>query len=517
MLPDGLQRPVAPAVTLPPERTEGGGSLRPCARLLDVDDLPARPADGEREIRVLGERGARDAAHFLQRAAAESADCPGDRGHALERVVETTVEVEAHDVLDVLPAAEQPTAVSHLRVPRDASDPAVSEGLHQPLQRLGLEDRVGVDHDDHVVASGCDATVQCFGLAAVLLAQNQRTDVQSFNELGGGVGRSVVDDDDLEVRVVAGRERLDGPLDADGLVEGRHHDRDGRHERLVRGSLACEARVPAGKPQQQKHAQAEQECRRDEQRGKGPGRPAGDAQGAEQQPAPGLAPVAGGQLDLVPREPGELGDRDELEASRAELGHHPLEGGNRLRAVAASVMEQDDAARIALRRDRLGDRVDSGAPPVLSVEIREGDDVSVPRELLECALLLSGHRGRVGGVRRPDEPQAEPHGACDGVVGQPDLERLLPGGQRGDVRVREGVVAELETIGVERANDIWMTGDLASDQEEGRRHVQPSKGRGDPGRPAWIGPVVEAQCNLAAGPAAAGDQPVAVPQENRPG
>ena len=134
VLPHGLQRPVAPAVALPPEAAERRRRLGPGARVLLVDDAPAGASDRERQVGVLGERRAGDAAHVDEHLAPERSDRAGHGRHALQDVVEPAVEVEAHHVLDVLPAAEQPAAVADLRVARDGADVRLAEGLDELAQ-----------------------------------------------------------------------------------------------------------------------------------------------------------------------------------------------------------------------------------------------------------------------------------------------------------------------------------------------------------------------------------------------
>ena len=72
----------------------------------------------------------------------------------------------------MLPAPEQTLAVSDLRVPRDAPDLRVGQRLDQLAERLGLEDRVRVDHHDHVVRGRGDSVVERGRLALVLLPQD---------------------------------------------------------------------------------------------------------------------------------------------------------------------------------------------------------------------------------------------------------------------------------------------------------------------------------------------------------
>jgi hypothetical protein len=61
-------------------------------------------------------------------------------------------------------------AVAHPRVARDRADVRLGEALHEKPQRVGLEDRVGVDGDGDVVLAGGQGAVERGGLARVDLA-----------------------------------------------------------------------------------------------------------------------------------------------------------------------------------------------------------------------------------------------------------------------------------------------------------------------------------------------------------
>jgi hypothetical protein len=107
----------------------------------------------------------------------------------------------------VLPPSEQASAVAHLRVPGHRADIALPKRLYESAQRLRLEDRVGVDHGDDVVASRRDPGVQRGGFTPIGLADDlNAVQREPLDELGGPVCGAVVDDDDLELRIVARRE-----------------------------------------------------------------------------------------------------------------------------------------------------------------------------------------------------------------------------------------------------------------------------------------------------------------------
>ena len=189
------------------------------------------PADGQRQVGVLGERVAGDTANLDQDAAAERADGARHGGRALQDLVHAAVEVEPHDVLDVLPAAEQAAAVADLGVARHRADGGVGERLHEVGDGVGLEHGVAVDHDHDLGLGGQHAGAQRGGLAPI--GSSDQADVwqpERLDELPGAVGGPVVDHDDFEVGVVGSDQRAHGPLDPDGLVVGRHDDRDRRLE-----------------------------------------------------------------------------------------------------------------------------------------------------------------------------------------------------------------------------------------------------------------------------------------------
>ena len=93
-------------------------------------------------------------------------------------------------------------------LPETAPTSGSRKGWTSSRERAGLEDGVGVDHDDDVVPGLRDPGVQRGGLARVLLAQDARPgQVEALDEVARAVGRAVVDDEHLELGVVARVER----------------------------------------------------------------------------------------------------------------------------------------------------------------------------------------------------------------------------------------------------------------------------------------------------------------------
>src|SRR5215218_1431861 len=81
--------------------------------------------------------------------------------------------------------------------------------------------------------------------------------------------------------------------------------------------------------------------------------------------------------------------------------------------------------------------------------------------------------------------------------------------------MRERVIAELEAVSFEPADDLRVPHDLAADDEERPRDLQAPERRGDARRPARVGPVVEGERDLLSGRLTTRRQPAAVPEQDR--
>ena len=102
-----------------------------------------------------------------------------------------------------------PLRLATLVLPLTAPTSGSGERLDETADRVGFEDGVAVDEDEQVAAACADAGVERRRLAGVglpdhrgLAAGRSRRD-----DVGGAVGRAVVDDDDLDLGVVAGDQR----------------------------------------------------------------------------------------------------------------------------------------------------------------------------------------------------------------------------------------------------------------------------------------------------------------------
>ncbi len=225
-----------------------------------------------------------------------SPNAPGDDQQRVQLAPADAPDQERAEVLDDLqrrePVLRQPhvgdAPVLDAAAVDDPHDPAgrdhevgiVEQRLGHPQQRLGLDDRVGVDRAHVRVARGVDAGVQRVRLAAVLLVDHEQLAVarRAVGRRGsaacatvprsarGAATRSnascsrsqrrvlgaVVDHDDLELRVAQLQQRVDALDDPRLLVVGGQQDRDRRRQRrrqrLVDRRVLQRAQVARDRP-----------------------------------------------------------------------------------------------------------------------------------------------------------------------------------------------------------------------------------------------------------------------------
>ena len=146
--------------------------------------------------------------------------------------------------------------------------------------------------------------------------------------------------------------------------------------------------MPPGEGEQQEGPSDEQKRDREEEPGEDAGRPARDAERADEEVAPQAVPATHAQLHLLPLEACQLRDGHELESPSAERGNDAFDGANRLRPVTATVVEEHDPAALALWRHRGHDLIDAGSPPVLPGEVGEDDVVPSAGDLRKSVSLL---------------------------------------------------------------------------------------------------------------------------------
>ena len=227
MLPHGLHGAVAPAISLLPQLSEGSWGFGPGPRVLLVDHTPPSPAQCHGQVGVLGEGVIADQTDLHQRLAPEGPNRAGNRRHTAQYLVKSPIQVESYDVLDMLPACDDAVPVADLDVPGDRADSRIREWLDEQVQSLRLENRVAVDHHDEVMARPPDTGVERGWFAPIGFANHSDVgQAESLRDLGGVIGRSIVDHDHLDDRMMPGRQRSNGRLDSLGLVVGRHDHRN---------------------------------------------------------------------------------------------------------------------------------------------------------------------------------------------------------------------------------------------------------------------------------------------------
>lgn len=127
----------------------------------------------------------------------------------------------------MLPPAQQARAVAHLGVAADGTDAGVTQRLHQVPDGVGLEDGVAVEHHEDVVAGLLPPDGKGSRLPPVRLAyQPDVWQPEGLDEVAGPVGGPVVEDDDLELGVVARDQGVFRTLDNNRFVVGGYQDGD---------------------------------------------------------------------------------------------------------------------------------------------------------------------------------------------------------------------------------------------------------------------------------------------------
>ena len=140
---------------------------------------------------------------------------PGHGRHALGEVEEPAVEVEADDILDVLPRAEQSAPVGRPWRCPTRRRPSGRRRAGPGRDRVRLEDRVAVDHHDAGRARGPQPGVQRGRLARVLLADHRgRPAGRSASTMSAVPSVEPSSTTMISTRVVGCDERADRGLDA---------------------------------------------------------------------------------------------------------------------------------------------------------------------------------------------------------------------------------------------------------------------------------------------------------------
>ena len=142
--------------------------------------------------------------------------------------------------------------------------PATAPIVSSPNQRassrdgIGLEMGIGVESDDDLAVRGGKSRVDRSRLAAVCHRDERHARIGSevlAHDIAGAVGRSVVDDDHLELGVPAVEDPRDRPGDDLGFVEGRYQHGNGdavacrkrrRRRRTCSGSIWPVRTAPRG-------------------------------------------------------------------------------------------------------------------------------------------------------------------------------------------------------------------------------------------------------------------------------
>lgn len=183
---EGLEEHPVPAVPLPDEGTKVRRDLGPCDRIGKREDpvrhaaLPQDAVDAHRHLEVLARRHGGKPPDRDHDIAPPETEGPRDEKHRVPERPPDAVPEKGPEVLEELkPRQDRPRkaplddppvlnheAVSDPHLPADGDDAlrVLHDGLDDPEERVGLEDRVGVGRDDVAVPREVDAALRASAL-----------------------------------------------------------------------------------------------------------------------------------------------------------------------------------------------------------------------------------------------------------------------------------------------------------------------------------------------------------------
>ena len=366
----------------------------------------------------------------------------------------------------------------------------------EDVERVGREARVGIDANHDLDVGLLDGVVERARLTAIPLREqaHARMAAKGFVEdIVRAIRRAVVDDDDLEVLVPRAKQGLDAVDDDALLVVGRYDDGKARQPTRERGQRLLDARLPVGDegddeqpPDAEHDAGHEQELQE-------------AIEGAHQREADAVdvgndgARIVERRHQLVALQAQQLVDRDEAIAVRTELIDDLRKCRDRLRAVAATVVEKHDIAAPPMGvRDRApNDLLDARAPPVERVDALADGDVAERSRGEQRARLLRGLGLDIAHERRTEERGADAELRLEHALRCVELEIELSARNLAEVRVRERVVADIVPFVVDALEDLGLHGRGRTQHEEARLDVLFLEDVEDSGRVEARRPIVE--------------------------
>ena len=167
-------------------------------------------AEARRQVEVLGQRGCRPPAGRVKRAATHEHAVPAQLGGAVGRPA-PALAGHVHQLLLVLRRGEpRPVGVRGTTLDLEGRGGTVAlPAANRVRQEPGTDARVGVDRHDHVATQIRLGKGKCAALRprhAIRVAANDAQQVrmlggQACDARPGAVGRAIVEDEDVELRI----------------------------------------------------------------------------------------------------------------------------------------------------------------------------------------------------------------------------------------------------------------------------------------------------------------------------
>ncbi len=352
--------------------------------------------------------------------------------------------------------------------------------------------------------------VQGGGLSAILLANDSYLGMRS-QLAGDGAGRvvfgTIVDDDDVKRLVSVCEDGTDGPGNDLRLVEGGDHDGNRRPEAVIEWRTALglvdvhQGQRDAEKDAQRAEDDGRHECRTQEQ--------IAEIDELEHDAVAGQHQRVGlrdGRHDLIAGHSHDLRDGDELVPLLGELTHDDRNQLDRLRPVAARIVEQDHAP---LLRDELGTeerhhvlggavvdravRLTLRQVPILRIDELQYGDVVEARGIDQRPHLFGARWLGVSVVGRAKQECGTTEDGLEDALRGIHLQLRALFAEGSDVRVREGVIPDLVSFGEDSFHQPRIALGVLPYEKERSLHVQPIELIEDLRRIEGGWPVVDGQ------------------------
>src|SRR5205807_5455097 len=143
----------------------------------------------------------------------------------------------------------------------------------------------------------------------------------------------------------------------------------------------------------------------------------------------------------------------------------------RLLAVAARVVQQNDAAVMPLLFHSLENDIGARPRPILGIDVLEHDEVTEFLRQVQRHQLAHFRRTGVGGVGRPKQRRRTARDRLEKKLRRIELEPDMLGPTEGKVRMVIGVVPDLVALLDDSPDEVWIFLRVCADEEKSGLYI----------------------------------------------